>query len=164
MAVEGFRVVLVALGNETLRAGRRHERRQLSRASPQLQPVIYRAVLVAHSGAEVRVSDRVRDLERKDVAVLIEVAKGGSDLAAGIAGQTGQVRIAPDGRILPAVAKDMGVMKRNLRPLRDPQTELKPGLAAVEPIFRMSGWEPQTVSGEETAVAVIPSAKLGVTS
>src|SRR5215469_16664253 len=52
----------------------------------------------------------------------------------------------------------------NFRPVRSPQPKFNPSVAAIDVHFGIGGIEKHIVVREEPAVAVIPTAKLGVAS
>src|SRR5206468_9736615 len=144
-------------GDETLRARRGDQRRQLQGASLELEAIVGLAMLVTHSQADIGLVEILHDLGRKNVAFFIDIAEGWRNFARGIHGQKRQGAVAPDRRILSAVSKDVRVMKRDLGKLRHAQAELDPGFAAIEFILVMGRRNPKSGVGEKTAIAIVPT-------
>ena len=62
-------------------------------------------MLVTHPQADVRFVKVLNDLRRKNIAGFADVAESWRDFSTRIYRHQGEVRIAPDGRILLAVTK-----------------------------------------------------------
>src|SRR5438067_11951962 len=151
------------MSDEALRARRRHEWRQLARPALQLQTIVDLAVLVAHAQANIGLAEVLHDVGREDVPRFVDVAKSRCDFTGRIYRHKRERGVAPDGRVLLAVAKQMRVSHRDRRQLRHPQAQLDPRFPTIECHLRMKRLEPGVADWIKTAVAVVPAPEFRVT-
>src|SRR5262249_41797340 len=121
-------------------------------------------MLVTHSEQNVGVAERLRCLERKYVALLIDITERWNNFSVGLDCQPSQTGIAPGRRIFLTKPKFMVVTNGDFRPVWRAQAQFNPRVSAIDVHFGVWRIEKHIVMWKEAGIAIVPSAKFRVTS